>query len=157
MVVLLTNFVAMLTIHSSLVPSQHTPLSQWSEQTAEHSHFTLLDLSHMAFTPVAASAHAPPRELLLARNAYKQAKYTQCKTQTALNERGRGYNCPHSWFNTIFWEQSRKTHLCMRALFIQVSDNRQIFRSLQRYHTFLVNMFSSVLDVNFTRRLTPLL
>lgn len=38
----------------SLVLLQRAPVSQQSKQTAEHSHFTLLNLSHMASTPVAA-------------------------------------------------------------------------------------------------------
>lgn len=43
----------------SLVLLQRAPVSQWSKQTAEHSHFTLLNLSHMAFTPVAALSKNP--------------------------------------------------------------------------------------------------
>lgn len=35
-------------------------VSQWSDQTAEHSHFTLTDLSHTAFTPVAAPTLSEP-------------------------------------------------------------------------------------------------
>lgn len=35
-------------------------VSQWSAQTAEHSHFTLPDLSRAVFTPVAAPAHSEP-------------------------------------------------------------------------------------------------
>lgn len=63
-----TKVVARLTAHISLVPSQHTPLSQWSQQTAEHSHFTLFDLSHMAFTPVVAPNRSWPVEVLLYQN-----------------------------------------------------------------------------------------
>lgn len=40
-------------------------------QTAEHSHFTLLDLSHMAFTPVAAPAYSLPHEAPIPQNTYK--------------------------------------------------------------------------------------
>lgn len=43
----------------SLVLLQRAPVSQRSKQTAEHSHFTLLNLSHMAFTPVAALLRNP--------------------------------------------------------------------------------------------------
>lgn len=51
-----TFYCVLVCLHTclSLVLLQRAPVSQRSKQTAEHSHFTLLNLSPMAFTPVAA-------------------------------------------------------------------------------------------------------
>lgn len=56
-----TAKVPLLPLHTccSLVLLQRAPVSQWSRRTAEHSHFTLLNLSRMAFTPVAALSSNP--------------------------------------------------------------------------------------------------
>lgn len=62
--------VALRSLHTccSLVLLQRAPVSPWSRQTAEHSHFTLLNLGHMAFTPVAALSKNPGQTSAAARN-----------------------------------------------------------------------------------------
>lgn len=64
-------------------------VSQWSDQTAEHSHFTLTDLSHAVFTPVAAPKHSEPWTLVPGKHMQSQS-CTQPAKQLRLWTGGRG-------------------------------------------------------------------